>query len=101
MSEQVDPITALRERIVAEDERIVAAFNRRLELVAELWRVKEELGAESLDPGRERWLREHLAGTNGGPLSPEGLDELVTRMLDLTKREVGEASPRPWRIRPG
>jgi chorismate mutase len=85
MNERVEE---LRARLVEEDERIVAALNRRLELVAELKRVKQELGVDFLDPPREQWLREHLAKTNGGPLSAEGLDELVTVLLALTKREL-------------
>jgi chorismate mutase len=87
---QDDPIEALRTRLVEQDERIVAAFNRRLELVAELKRVKRELGVDFLDPAREDWLREHLAGTSEGPLSPAGVDELVTVLLELTKRELAE-----------
>ena len=85
MNERVE---VLRARLVEQDERIVAALNRRLELVAELKRVKQELGVDFLDPAREQWLREHLAEKNGGPLSAEGLDELVTLLLDLTKREL-------------
>lgn len=85
MNERVEE---LRARLVQEDERIVAAFNRRLELVAELKQVKQELGVDFLDPAREQWLREHLARANGGTLSAEGLDELVTVLLDLTKREL-------------
>ena len=85
MNERVE---ALRARLVEQDERIVAALNRRLELVAELKRVKQELGVDFLDPAREQWLREHLSKTNGGPLSATGLDELVTVLLDLTKREL-------------
>ena len=84
-----DPIRDLRRELTALDERLIEAFNRRLELVAELKRVKEEHGLSFLDPARERWLRAHLEETNRGPLSREGLDELVTALLDLTKREVG------------
>ena len=84
-----DPLRALRAELAAVDEQLVEAFNRRLELVAELKRVKERLGLDFLDPGREQWLREHLEETNRGPLSREGLRELVTELLDLTKREVG------------
>ena len=83
-----DSIEALRSRLVGEDEQIVAAFNRRLELVAELKRVKEEQGVGFLDPAREDWLREHLAEVSAGPISAAGLDELVTLLLDLTKREL-------------
>ena len=87
---QDDPIEALRSRLVEQDERIVAAFNRRLELVGELKRVKQELGVGFLDPAREDWLRAHLAETSEGPLSGAGVDELVTVLLDLTKRELAD-----------
>jgi len=80
----------VRREITANDEAIVAAVNRRIELVTELWRLKAELGYETLDPDRERLLREHLARASSGPLSPEGLDRLVTELLDLTKRELAE-----------
>jgi chorismate mutase len=78
----------IRERIVANDRRIVAAVNERLTLVGELWRLKAELGAERIDPDRERALRAALAEANRGPLSDEGLERLVGELLDLTKREL-------------
>jgi chorismate mutase len=82
---------ATREQIALNDEAIVAAVNHRLELVAELWRLKQQLGLDTVDPDRERRLRKRLAGANAGPLTPEGLDRLVTDLLDLTKRELGVA----------
>jgi chorismate mutase len=82
-------IDELRARIGTNDAAIVLAVNERLRLVTELWRVKEELGKERLDPDRERRLREELAAANDGPLSAEGLDALVTELLALTKRELG------------
>jgi chorismate mutase len=88
VSERFDEI---RTRILANDERIVAAVNERLELVRELWRLKVELGAERVDRERERALRAALAETNAGPLSPAGLDRLVTALLDLTKQELAPA----------
>ena len=84
-----DPlIKELREQLSDNDVRIVEALNTRLELVARLKRVKEERGLSFLDPAREEWLLEHLAHANRGPLSPEGLREIYTELLDLTKREV-------------
>jgi chorismate mutase len=80
----------IREEIAANDEAIVAAVNRRLALVAELWELKAHLGLETVDPDRERRLRDTLAAANGGLLSPAGLDRLVTELLDLTKKELGE-----------
>ena len=81
------------------------AFNRRLELVAELKRVKEEHGLGFLDPAREEWLRAHLEETNRGPLSREGLNELVTRAArpdEARGRPLGGSSSLPRaRTRPG
>lgn len=82
---------AIREEIARNDERIVAGVNRRLELVAELWRLKEVLGLETFDPERERRLRERLAAASTGALSREGLDLLVSALLELTKRELALA----------
>jgi len=87
-----DPIQGLRAELATLDERLVQAVNRRLELVFELQRVKAQHGLPFVDPERERWLHEHLGRTNRGPLSREGLQELVTEVLALTKREVGRAS---------
>jgi chorismate mutase len=92
-----DPIRALRAELAELDERLVESVNRRLELVLELKRVKEEHGLDFLDPAREEWLRSHLEAANRGPLSREGLHELVTELLDLTKREVGGARSAPPR----
>ena len=89
MSDPQERIDELRARIGANDRAIVQAVNERLRLVAELWRVKDEHGGERLDLDRERRLREELAAANGGPLSPEGLDALVSELLALTKRELG------------
>jgi chorismate mutase len=68
-----DPrIAELREELTENDVRIVEAVNARLELVARLKGVKDELGIDFLDPAREQWLLEHLAERNGGPLSADG-----------------------------
>ena len=85
MSERFEEIRA---EIAANDEAIVAAVNRRLDLVADLWRLKAELGLDTVDPDRERRLRDHLATANDGRLSADGVDRLVTLLLDLTKREL-------------
>ena len=79
----------LRDRIAANDRTIVEAVNRRLQLVAELWNLKDARGTGRVDPERERRLRDELRAANDGPLSPAGLDDLVTELLELTKRELG------------
>ena len=85
-----DRFEELRELILANDCRIVAAVNERLALVEELWRLKRERGSELVDAGREQALRASLAEANEGRLSADGLDWLVTELLALTKRELGE-----------
>lgn len=85
-----DPlIKQLREQISDTDVKIVEAFNARLKLVARLKRVKEERGIDFLDPAREEWMLQYLTRANRGPLSHEGLREIYSELLDLTKREVG------------
>jgi chorismate mutase/prephenate dehydratase len=79
----------LRARISATDREIVELVNRRLELVAELKRYKDEHGIEFVDPEREAQLYAERAAENGGPLSDEGLRAFYAELLALTKREVG------------
>jgi chorismate mutase len=59
--------------------------------VARLKRYKEERGLEFVDVEREEWMLNYLLRANRGPLSAEGLRELFTEILDLTKREVARA----------
>ena len=88
--EASDPlIRQLREQLSDNDVRIVEALNARLKLVGRLKRVKEERGIGFLDPAREEWMLQYLTRANRGPLSAEGLREIYTELLDLTKREVG------------
>ena len=83
-----DEIERLRTELAEVDLGLVDGVNRRLRLVAELKRVKEERGIAFLDPAREEYMLGRLAGENTGPLSDEGLRELYTELLALTKREL-------------
>jgi chorismate mutase len=85
-----DPlIRQLRERISDNDRAIMDAINRRLQLVQQLKQYKESRGVEFVDLAREEWMLQYLLRANRGPLSTEGLKEIFTELLDLTKREVG------------
>ncbi len=88
MQERFDELRGL---IAANDREIVEHVNERLRLVGELWELKRVLAFDRLDPDRERLLREALAASNDGPLSAAGLDWLVTDLLELTKRELGDS----------
>ena len=90
-----DPlIRQLREQLSDNDVRIVEAVNARLKLVARLKGVKEERGIGFLDPAREEWMLQYLTRANRGPLSAEGLKEIYSELLDLTKREVARDDTR-------
>ena len=78
----------LRELLAANDLALVDLVNRRLDLVERIKQRKSELGVAFVDPEREAWLFDYLRGANTGPLSEEGLLELLTTVLDLTKREL-------------
>jgi len=84
-----DPtVQRLRAEITELDHAILDAVNGRIELVAALRQHKQEVGLPFLDADRERQLLDDLASANGGPLSDDGLRELFSQLLDLTKREV-------------
>ena len=84
-----DPlIRQLREQISDADRTIVEAVNARLKLVARLKAYKESRGMSFVDPEREEWMLSYLTRANRGPLSAEGLQEIFSEILDLTKREV-------------
>jgi chorismate mutase len=86
-----DPVLSqFREQVSETDRAILGAVNTRLELVAQIKAYKASRGIDFLDPERERSMLGDLARENGGPLSAEGLHELFTTILDLTKREVAD-----------
>jgi 3-deoxy-7-phosphoheptulonate synthase / chorismate mutase len=78
----------LRAELAKQDRAVLDAVNARLRLVAELKRYKDEAGIPFVDPEQERRLLERLAAENTGPLSEEGVRELFTTILALTKREL-------------
>jgi chorismate mutase len=78
----------LREQLAVNDRALLDLVNKRLDLVQQIKQRKTELGVEFVDPEREAWLLDHLRSANGGPLSDEGLRELLATLLDLTKREL-------------
>jgi 3-deoxy-7-phosphoheptulonate synthase len=81
-------VDRLREEISENDRGIVEAINTRLALVARMHSYKAARGIAFRDARRERALLRSLQETNGGPLSPEGLEEILLALLELTKREV-------------
>jgi chorismate mutase len=84
-----DPeVTRLRAAIRDVDRELVAAINRRLELVAELKRYKAEHQIAFVDRARETALIEERLSENAGPLSDAGLRTFYVELLELIKREL-------------
>jgi chorismate mutase/prephenate dehydratase len=81
-------IDELREQITAVDRALLAAVNRRLEIVRRLHDYKIEEGLPLRDADREELLVRELQETNPGPLSSNGVAELFRYVLELTRKEL-------------
>ena len=89
MTTAADPVVAaLREQITALDVRLLETVNARIETVEKLRRYKAQNDLPFVDPDREQALLQELKALNTGPLSESGVQELVTFVLDLVKREL-------------
>ena len=89
-----DPhVVELRGRIADADREILDKVNERIELVDALRRYKLEQGYPFVDENREEWLIAHLTEINRGPLSPAGVRELFTALIEIGKREVVDGRP--------
>jgi chorismate mutase len=88
-----DPVVEqIREQITHADRALFETINKRLKLVAQLRRYKERHDVPFLDPAREEWMLRYLSRANRGPLSAHGLAEIYALVLDISKRETGEAA---------
>ena len=88
-----DPfVLKIRREISDLDSSLVELVNKRLRLVAQLKRYKDEHGLAFLDPDREARMLDELRRENPGPLSDAGVADLLQAVLDLTKREVRRAN---------
>ena len=85
-------VQQVRRQISDVDNSLVELVNKRLKLVAQLKRYKDEHGIGFVDLAREEWMLQYLQRGNRGPLSQEGLSELYHELLDLMKREVTKAN---------
>jgi chorismate mutase len=89
MSSVDDPhVARVRREISDLDSTLVEIVNKRLKLVAQLKRYKEEHGLGFVDLTREEWMLQYLHRMNRGPLSADGLARLYHELLALMKHEV-------------
>ena len=79
----------MRDAVVDTDVAIVAALNRRIELMARLRRYGSLHGVPADDPAGEAWGLRYLQAANPGPLLAERLEAIFTAIvapLDETSR---------------
>jgi chorismate mutase len=88
-TEDGDPVVIeLRGQITDLDRGLVAAVNRRLELVRALHAHKRVTGMPMRDLEREEAMLRYLGSENAGPLSSDGLATFYESILDLTRHEL-------------
>ena len=86
--DQDSVVQDLREQIAATDLELLAAVNRRIDLVQRLKEHKAATGLDFVDRAQEERLIDRLAAANPGPLSEDGLRALYQALLELVKRET-------------
>ena len=92
-----DQIEALRVRIDALDETIVRLLNERASCALQIGHLKQELGIQIYQPGREQDVLRHVQACTtemGGPLSPSALARLFERIIDEARRLERESAGR-------
>ena len=85
-----DEVERFRTEIGEVDRELLEAVNRRLELVRDLKRYKEEHGITFVDPAREAELLDERVRQNRGPLSEAGVRTFFVELLALIKRELAD-----------
>ena len=84
----MDPVEESRGQITATDRELLAALNRRVEMVRRLHDYKQREGIPLRDPGREEALIATLQAANAGPLSPDAVARFFHFVLELTREEI-------------
>jgi chorismate mutase/prephenate dehydratase len=81
-------LAEFREKISATDRELLAAINKRVELVRALHEHKRAEGIPLRDEKREEQLIVELQAGNNGPLSSAGVAALFHHILELTRKEI-------------
>jgi len=83
MTNHDEDLDALRARIDALDQKIVALLNERAHLALEVGRSKAAAGRDEVrDPEREREVLLRVAMANGGPLPQADLLAVYRTLID-------------------
>ena len=75
-----------RRRIDALDEKIVQLLNNRAACANEIGEVKDSVGMETYQPGREENVLAHVRDVNEGPLANDAITRVFERIIDESRR---------------
>lgn len=75
-----------RRRIDELDEQLVRLLNARATCANEIGRLKERVGMEVYQPGRESTVLDHVRRVNEGPLADVAMIRLFERIIDESRR---------------
>lgn len=91
-------VEALRAEIDQIDEVLVRLLDRRARCASAIGRVKQTLGRQVYEPGREAAVLAHVRRVNAaldGPLDDEAIGRLFERVIDEARRIQRVEAGRP------
>ena len=92
MAGETDPvIKQFREQISDIDLKTLDLINKRIKLVAQLWKYKRQQGIDVYAPAREDWLVTYATRANKGPLTAAALSEIYRHIIEVTQHEARAA----------
>ena len=75
-----------RSRIDRLDEELVRLLNARASCADEIGHLKDQVGMETYQPGREVEVLRHVRAVNPGPLDDGAITRLFERIIDESRR---------------
>ena len=83
----------LREQVSGNDQTILEALNRRIQLVEDIKAYKKAQKLDFFDAAQEDRVLADLCQANRGPMTDEGLREIFEYLLKWTKQEIEKFHP--------
>ena len=93
----------IRRQIDRVDSELVLLLNRRMELAAEVGRIKASAGLPTFHPEREQIVSQRLSELNPGPLSGESLRSIYREIFAASRLmqyrlQVAFPGPSIWKF---
>jgi chorismate mutase / prephenate dehydratase len=85
MMDEEKELNKLREQLDAIDDELLKLLNRRMGLVAQVGKVKEQSGGAIYRPEREKSILERLEKNNEGPLNRSAIEALFLEIFAISR----------------